>query len=69
MYFCVTVEAVEALGRKVIEEVKVADPQEVLSMLMHEGGLEISSADATVKALVTTIPPNLKKLDPELHRE
>jgi hypothetical protein len=39
----------------------------VLSMLLNDGGLEISSTDATVKILITTIPPNLKKLDPELH--
>ena len=65
----VSVEAVEALGRKVTDEVRMADPQEVLSMLLHEGGLEISSSDATVKGLVTTIPPNLKKLDADLHRE
>ncbi|XP_077979769.1 interleukin enhancer-binding factor 2 homolog [Glandiceps talaboti] len=62
-----TVEAVTSLGNKVLELLKVTDPNEVLTMLTNESGFEISSAEATVKILITTIPPNLRKLDTDLH--
>lgn len=62
-----TLEAVQVLANKVIEDMKLKDPHEVLTMLTNDSGFEVSSSEATVKVLVTTIPPNLKKLDPDLH--
>lgn len=62
-----TLEAVAALGNKVVESPRALDPSEVLTVLTNETGFEISSSDATVKILITTVPPNLRKLDPELH--
>ena len=63
-----TFEAVAALANKVVEELRSGDPQEVFSSVQNEGGFEVSSSEATVKILIATIPPNLKKLDPQLHR-
>uniref|UniRef100_A0A8C6UR91 Interleukin enhancer binding factor 2 n=1 Tax=Neogobius melanostomus TaxID=47308 RepID=A0A8C6UR91_9GOBI len=54
-----TLEAVAALGNKVVETLRSQDPAEVLSMLTNETGFEISSADATVKILITTVPRTL----------
>ncbi|KAB0382376.1 hypothetical protein FD755_004293, partial [Muntiacus reevesi] len=62
-----TLEAVASLGNKVVESQRVLDPSEVLIVLTEETGFEISSSDATVKILIPTVPPNLPKLDPELH--
>jgi len=61
-----TGEAVQALGAKVLEDLK---PQytETLNLTYNERGFEISSPDASVRVLVTTIHQNLRKLDPELH--
>jgi len=64
-----TKEAVEALGKKVTDDLRAQDPQEVLvlTMLPDDRGFEISNSEATVRVLVTTIHQNLRKLDPELH--
>ncbi|MBZ3878315.1 Interleukin enhancer-binding factor 2 [Sciurus carolinensis] len=62
-----TLEALAALGEKVVESLRAQHPSEVLTMLNDETGLEISSSDAAVKILIMTVPPNLRKLGPELH--
>ncbi|PSN34854.1 Interleukin enhancer-binding factor 2 [Blattella germanica] len=53
-----TREAVEALGNKVNDDLKAQDPHD---------GFEVSTSDATVRVLMTTVHHNLRKLDPELH--
>jgi len=62
-----TKEAVESLGSKVWETLKMKEPREVLTMIPNEKGFELSNTEATCRIMVTTIPPNLKKLDPALH--
>ena len=64
-----TVEAVQALANKVTDDLRSSDPHEAFSSLPNESGFEVSSSEATVKVLIATIPPNLKKLDPQLHRK
>uniref|UniRef100_A0A4W5MEZ5 Interleukin enhancer binding factor 2 n=2 Tax=Hucho hucho TaxID=62062 RepID=A0A4W5MEZ5_9TELE len=62
-----SVETVTALGTKVVETLRTQDPSEVLSMLPNKTGFEISSADATVKILIATVPHNMRKLEPDVH--
>lgn len=64
-----TKEAVEALGTKVWESLKQKEPKEVLTMSPNERGVDLSNTEATARMLVTTIPPNLKKLEVGLHLE
>lgn len=64
-----TVEAVQALGNKVVEDLQQSDPNEALSVVVNKGGFDIFSSEATVRCLITTVPQNLRKLDPELHLE
>ncbi|XP_010176865.1 PREDICTED: interleukin enhancer-binding factor 2 [Mesitornis unicolor] len=61
-----TLEAVAALGNKVVESLRAQDPGEVLTMLTNETGFQNSSAAPTVKILITPVPPNLRQLQPLL---
>lgn len=64
-----TTEAVEALGNKVWETLKLKEPKEVLTMIPNDKGFDLSSPEATVATQVTTIGQNLRKLDPALHMD
>uniref|UniRef100_A0A3Q2P0R0 Interleukin enhancer-binding factor 2 homolog n=1 Tax=Fundulus heteroclitus TaxID=8078 RepID=A0A3Q2P0R0_FUNHE len=55
------------LALQLVPQPDVTNWEEAVLFFTKMTGFEISSADATVKILITTVPPNLRKLDPELH--
>uniref|UniRef100_A0A131Y324 Putative transcription factor nfat subunit nf45 n=1 Tax=Ixodes ricinus TaxID=34613 RepID=A0A131Y324_IXORI len=63
-----TGEAVQALANKVLEEVKAADPALKVTQQVTDAGFDLKGPDGAVaKILISTVPQNLRKLDPELH--
>ncbi|XP_067942001.1 interleukin enhancer-binding factor 2 homolog [Watersipora subatra] len=62
-----TREAVNALGQRVITDLKTHSPKEAMSLVQQEKGFDVVTGDATVKCLISTIPINIKKLEPDLH--
>ncbi|CAD6196090.1 unnamed protein product [Caenorhabditis auriculariae] len=62
-----TVESTMELGEKVVQELRKEDDKEVISFYQREFGCQITSLNAQVKILVTTLPENSSKLEPDLH--
>ena len=62
-------EAVKSLGSKVVEEMSKMDPCTLYRMEFIEGGFDVvnTSNGAAVRCLITTIPPNMRKIDPSVH--
>lgn len=62
-----TGEAVEALSRKLNDELQKQDPKEFLKFIVNEQGFDVSNNTVVVRVLVATVIPNLRKLEPDLH--
>lgn len=62
-----TKTAVEALGTKVNNDLKAGNPKEVFRLVQTERGFDISTNEATVRVLITTLHQNLRKLESEQH--
>jgi len=61
-----TKTAVEALGKKCKEDLTKGGIRGI-SLTTNEAGFVIATGPAIVNVLIATIPPNIRKLDPELH--
>jgi len=64
-----TRESVEALAKKLTDQLKAQDATDNahMCMLPDDRGFEVSGCEASVRLLITTITPNFRKLDKELH--
>jgi len=61
-----TKTAVEALGKKCKEDLGKQGIKPT-TLTTNDTGFVIAHSTATVNVLIATIPPNIRKLDPELH--
>lgn len=68
-----TKEACEALAKKIEEELKNAMKTEVvtkadaLTIENNEKGFDVFNSHARLRILITTLPQNIRKLEPETH--
>jgi len=61
-----TKTAVDSLGKKCKDDLFKAGIKPT-TLTTNEAGFVIAHSSATVNVLIATIPPNIRKLDPELH--
>ncbi|XP_064550890.1 interleukin enhancer-binding factor 2 homolog [Drosophila montana] len=68
-----TKEACEALAKKVETDLKNSMKTEVLTkdeqhtIQIHDRGFDVSNLQAKVRILISTLPQNIRKLEPEIH--
>lgn len=68
-----TKEACDALSKKValdlqnMAKTEVVGKGDQLSVENHEKGFDVFNANARVRVLITTLPQNIRKLEPETH--
>lgn len=68
-----TKEACEALARKVDDELKnvmkteVIAKGDILKIVNHAKGFDVTNSNACVCVLITTLPQNIRKLEPGTH--
>lgn len=68
-----TKEAIEALSKKVQDDLKTLMKTEVVTKadaitgLIHDKGFDISNWQARVRVLIATLPQNIRKLEAEIH--
>lgn len=48
---------------------KVSDPTDRMTFVGTPSGFELRSGEVTVNILIGTTPPNMRKVDPEVHLE
>lgn len=68
-----TKEAIEALSKKVEEDLKTLMKTEVVTKadaigtVIHDKGFDIANWQARVRVLIATLPQNIRKLEAEIH--
>ncbi|RWS20934.1 interleukin enhancer-binding factor 2-like protein, partial [Leptotrombidium deliense] len=63
------IEAITTLGTKVVDELMKMDPANSVKMQTIEGGFDVihNTNRAVVRVLITTIMPNMRKIDSSIH--
>lgn len=57
-----------ALGRKLVEELRVPDSRDPLALQSTDAGFVLLQSVASVRVLITTTVPNIELCEPPTHR-
>ena len=63
------IDAIQSFGAKVVEELIKIESSSSLTVAVNSSGFDITNSTnkSTVRILIATIMPNLRKLDPKIH--